>query len=97
MLKHIILTAALLATALPALAQPAQSPAQNPSGQTPEVQTAMAAMRQACAADVATLCDGITPGGGKILKCLKDHRDQVSVGCKIAGENLRAARQPAAQ
>jgi hypothetical protein len=31
--------------------------------------------------DVARLCKGIPPGGGKLIGCLKQHENQVSVGC----------------
>ena len=24
---------------------------------------------------------GITPGGGKLIGCLKEHKDEVSIGC----------------
>ncbi len=59
---------------------------------TPEMKAARQSLRQACAEDVQTLCGGIEPGGGKILRCLKDHKDKVSRSCKDAAESLRAAR-----
>ena len=40
--------------------------------------------RSACAADVQKLCAGVQPGGGRVLACLKQHKDQVSDGCKQA-------------
>ena len=42
------------------------------------------AVRQACAADVRTLCAGVLPGGGRIKKCVIEKRDQLSDGCKSA-------------
>lgn len=45
--------------------------------------------RTACAADVRTLCPDVTPGGGRIMQCMKEKRDQLSEGCKSA---LIAAR-----
>jgi hypothetical protein len=34
-----------------------------------------------CKADVHRLCRGMMPGGGKILKCLKAHENDLTVGC----------------
>jgi len=34
-----------------------------------------------CKEDAARLCPGVAPGGGKLMGCLKQHADQVSVGC----------------
>lgn len=35
-----------------------------------------------CAETVATHCGDVTPGGGRIMKCLQDHRDEQSIACK---------------
>ena len=38
-----------------------------------------------CKSDVARLCPGISPGGGKLLGCLKEHgKTEISVGCAKA-------------
>jgi hypothetical protein len=34
-----------------------------------------------CKADAARLCPGIAPGGGKLIGCLKQHENEVSIGC----------------
>jgi len=34
-----------------------------------------------CKADAARLCPGVSPGGGKLIGCLKQHENEVSVGC----------------
>jgi len=34
-----------------------------------------------CKADAARLRPGVKPGGGKLLGCLKQHENEVSVGC----------------
>src|SRR5436305_15004309 len=40
--------------------------------------------RMACAADGQKLCAGVQPGGGRIVACLKDHKDSLSDQCKQA-------------
>jgi hypothetical protein len=67
----------------PSAQSPAQPPAQPPSAQAPS-QQAVAAARAACATDIKNFCAGVQPGGGRILACLKQHKDQVSDGCKQA-------------
>ncbi len=45
--------------------------------------TAGAARAQdACQADVEKFCQGIPPGGGRLLSCLKANEAKVSPGCK---------------
>jgi Cysteine rich repeat len=40
--------------------------------------------RTACASDIQKLCTGVPQGGGRVLACLKQHKDEVSDGCKKA-------------
>jgi Cysteine rich repeat len=69
----------------PSSAPPSSTP---PSSQSPPTQgpsqQAMADARAACDTDIQKLCPGVQPGGGRILACLKQHKDQVSDGCKQA-------------
>jgi hypothetical protein len=37
-----------------------------------------------CKADAERFCSVIAPGDGKIIACLKQHKDEVSVGCAKA-------------
>jgi hypothetical protein len=37
-----------------------------------------------CKADAERMCAGIAPGDGKIIACLKQHKNEVSVGCAKA-------------
>jgi len=73
----------LLPTPPSSTQSPAQSPAQSPPTQAPS-QQAVADARAACATDIQNFCPGVQPGGGRILACLKQHKDQVSDGCKQA-------------
>ena len=45
----------------------------------------------ACKADAETLCKGVRPGQGRIMRCLAEHKDKVSSACnaKIAEEQAR--------
>jgi hypothetical protein len=45
-------------------------------------QDARGEARQACKADYSRLCAGISPGGGRIRKCLNDNLDVLSEPCK---------------
>jgi hypothetical protein len=49
-----------------------------------------AEVRSACEADVAKLCAGVQPGGGRIMQCLGQHKTEVSDNCKQA---IMKARQ----
>jgi hypothetical protein len=51
------------------------------------------AMRRACADDIAKLCPGVQPGGGRIGQCMREHRDALSDTCKSAMMNARAERR----
>jgi len=47
-------------------------------------QQSLAAIRAACAEDAQKLCAGVQPGGGRIVACLKEHKDSLSDKCKQA-------------
>jgi hypothetical protein len=51
---------------------------------------AQAAGMQYCKADVARLCPGVEPGGGRIISCLKAHKEEVSIGCGKALQAMKA-------
>ena len=61
----------------------ADEPAQTPPAQQPSRQV-MADAQKACASDIKTLCPAVQPGGGRILACLKEHKESVSAPCKQA-------------
>jgi hypothetical protein len=41
-----------------------------------------AAERTACQADYDKYCKGTFPGGGRIIRCLAGHYDDLAAGCK---------------
>jgi len=43
----------------------------------------------ACRADYRKLCNGVKPGGGRIIACLKEKRDQLSPGCQQFLDNQK--------
>lgn len=42
-----------------------------------------------CKADIERLCAGIAPGGGGLMKCLKSHTKEMSVGCAQALQKIK--------
>lgn len=42
-----------------------------------------------CKPDIERLCAGVQPGGGRMLKCLKAHPKEISVGCGQALQKLK--------
>jgi hypothetical protein len=68
----------------------AQDPRPAPS---PEMQAARQAMRDACAADAKTLCDG--KEGREAMMCMRDNLDKVSSPCKDAISKMMAVRRAA--
>jgi hypothetical protein len=47
-------------------------------------------LRQACSADVRSVCAGVMPGGGRIKQCMTEKFDQLSDGCKAALKDKQA-------
>jgi hypothetical protein len=45
-----------------------------------------------CKADAERICAGVAPGDGKIIACLKQHRDEVSVGYAKALKELKTKK-----
>jgi hypothetical protein len=43
-----------------------------------------------CKADAERICPGVTPGADKLIECLKQHTDDVSVGCAKALKAVKA-------
>jgi Cysteine rich repeat len=52
---------------------------------------AMAILRNGCTEDAQRLCAGVQPGGGRVLACLKEHKDALSDKCKQAAQQAQAA------
>jgi hypothetical protein len=52
--------------------------------------SALAALRAGCAEDAQKLCAGVPSGGGRILACLKAHKNELSDRCKQAASQATA-------
>lgn len=45
-----------------------------------------------CKSDIERLCPGVQPGGGRILQCLKSHKEEMSVGCAQGLAKLKKSK-----
>ena len=45
---------------------------------------------EACKADVERFCKDVKPGGGAIIRCLKQHESELSPQCKAVGAEMKA-------
>jgi hypothetical protein len=39
-----------------------------------------------CANDIHKYCSDVTPGGGRLAKCMKKHASELSAGCRSFGK-----------
>jgi hypothetical protein len=61
-----------------------------------QMKSRMAAWRQACEGDVQKLCSGVAPGRGGIVRCLRQHENDLSQTCKDQLAQHPPRRGPAA-
>ena len=46
-----------------------------------------------CRNDLQKLCPNVQPGGGRLMACLKDNKDNVSDSCKQRMQQIRQSRK----
>ncbi|MFX8832873.1 cysteine rich repeat-containing protein, partial [Acinetobacter baumannii] len=51
---------------------------------TPDQKERARTLARACRADAQKFCQGIDPGGGRLLTCLKGREADLSAGCRDA-------------
>jgi hypothetical protein len=55
------------------------------------------AVESACKSDIENFCKGISVGGGRIARCLKENESKLSPGCKVEiEEKLAVAKEKGA-
>jgi hypothetical protein len=82
LLPGTILPAAVLG-ADPVPPPPASEPAGAPSDQIPpEIAVNMKELKKSCGADYKKLCPDVRMGGGRIVRCLKEHEAELSAPCR---------------
>jgi len=59
----------------------------------PTESRAQGALMRYCKPDIERLCAGVEPGGGRIIKCLKAHKEEMSVGCAQALMKLKGSME----
>lgn len=58
-----------------------------------KMKEAMKEVKEACQEDVHKLCADVKPGKGRIMKCMKEHHDELSEGCKSEIESKKSMRK----
>jgi Cysteine rich repeat len=58
-----------------------------------KAQSEMEDLRTYCKSDIERLCPGIEPGGGRVMKCLKANKKEMTVGCAQALQKLKGKMQ----
>ncbi|HEX8955451.1 MAG TPA: cysteine rich repeat-containing protein [Burkholderiaceae bacterium] len=46
-----------------------------------------------CRTDLQKLCPNVQPGGGRLMACLKDNKENVSDACKQRMQQIRQSRK----
>ncbi len=80
-------------TLLSALPQTAAAQNQMPA----EMRREARAVMQSCRSDYRRLCEGVQPGGGRILACLENHGNQLTPGCSGAMPRAEALKARAVE
>ncbi len=75
---------AVSAMALTILGAALSGPAFAETPTTTPTRAQIQAVAKACRGDIHQFCDGVQPGGGRILACMREHKDQLSQTCQDA-------------
>ncbi|MGE5085905.1 MAG: cysteine rich repeat-containing protein [Bacillota bacterium] len=58
-----------------------------------KMKTAMKEIHEACHDDAEKFCGDIKKGRGRMMKCMKDHKDEVSQSCKDEMMKMKEAHK----
>ena len=50
-------------------------------------------VKEACHDDVEKFCGTVKGGKGRIMKCMKEHKEELSAGCKAEVEQMKEQRK----
>jgi hypothetical protein len=50
------------------------------------------ALQAACGADYKRLCPNVLPGGGRIIACMRGHKEELSAACAAALKGAAESR-----
>jgi len=57
----------------------------------------MQEIRAACEQDAQKFCAGVQPGGGRLVRCLRQHENDLSEACRNEGRKIGEERRAAMQ
>ena len=61
--------------------------------QKEKMKAAFKEVKEACQDDVEKFCGEMKPGRGRIMKCMKEHKEQLSPACKAEVEEMKKNRR----
>lgn len=57
------------------------------------MKTAMKGIHEACHDDAEKFCGDVKKGRGRMIKCMKEHKDEMSQGCKDEMAKMKETRK----
>lgn len=58
-----------------------------------KMRAAVMEVKEACHDDLEKFCSTVKAGGGRIMKCMKEHKEELSQGCKAEVEQMKEERK----
>jgi hypothetical protein len=58
-----------------------------------KMKAAFKEVKEACHDDVEKFCGSVQAGKGRIIKCMKEHKEEVSEGCRAEIEQMKERRK----
>jgi Cysteine rich repeat len=86
---------ALFALSIASIAAPSFSADPAPAGPSEEMKAQARQIAQLCRADALRLCASVESGGGRKLKCLEEHKAELTPACRDALPKAEALKRDA--